>query len=74
MDPKLFVPFFDNKYFPKCVRKFFRFGVPEYKPDCVHSSEEKFDLLHDGSPAERNSSQSDTTSSSEDRYSEEKCV
>jgi len=29
MDPDLFVPIFDNPCFPKKVRTFFRFGVPE---------------------------------------------
>ncbi|CAK8694773.1 unnamed protein product [Clavelina lepadiformis] len=31
MDPKLFVPFVDNKHLPDKIRTFFRFGVPEIK-------------------------------------------
>jgi len=41
MDPKLFLPLVDNKILPKCVRKFFRFGVAELKHSVYDDEIEK---------------------------------
>nr|XP_039251583.1 sodium-coupled monocarboxylate transporter 2-like [Styela clava] len=38
LDPKLFLPIFDNKRFPDCVRKFFRCGVPKDDYSSCHKN------------------------------------
>lgn len=42
MDPKLFLPIMNNKYLPEKLRKFFRFGVPEYKKESSCETEKRY--------------------------------
>ena len=51
MDPALFVPLVDNKMLPETIRKFFRFGVPEYEPEMDDVMEEDSIMLKDKSEA-----------------------